>query len=173
MAEEKVFIDENTLKTEYVLPETCVFSINKSGFLSADINGTQYKRVTLSRALPLTEPGRYISVFDMENKELGIIESVEAFSAEQQKIINSELSSRYFCPIVTDITSIKEKMGHFYFDVLIGEFKKSFAVKDISKSIRQVGTAVDLTDIDGNRYRIADFDSINKKSRRRLEPYLY
>lgn len=64
-------------------------------------------------------------------------------------------------------------MGNFYFDVIIGGVKKSFAVKDITKSIRQHGNAIDVTDIDGNRYRIADFNSIEAKSRRKLEPYLY
>ncbi len=173
MAEDKIFIDETTLATEYVMPETCVFARNKSGFLSVVIGGEEYKRVTLSRALPLSEPSKYISIFDMDNKEIGIIESVEAFSPEQRVLINAELSDRYYCPVITEITSIKEKMGHFYFDVLIGDFKKGFAIKDLTKSIRQVDSAVDLTDIDGNRYRINDFDAINKKSRRRLEPYLY
>jgi hypothetical protein len=166
-------ISPETLKAEYVNPEKCIFSVNPSGFLAAEIDGKVYKRVILTRTLPLSLPNEYICISDIEKNEVGIIEKIADFSAEQQKLINSELSQRYYCPVIDKIESIKEKMGNFYFDVVIGGVKKSFAVKDITKSIRQHGDAIDVTDIDGNRYRIADFDSIEAKSRRKLEPYLY
>ena len=166
-------ISPETLKAEYVSPEKCVFSINPNGFLAAEIDGKTYKRVILTRALPLSAPDEYICVSDIEKNEVGVIEKIAAFSPEQQKLINSELSQRYYCPVIEKIESIKEKMGNFYFDVVIGGIKKSFAVKDITKSIRQHGDAIDVTDIDGNRYRITDFDAIEAKSRLKLEPYLY
>ncbi len=166
-------ISPETLKAEYVNPEKCIFSVNPSGFLAAEIDGKIYKRVILTRTLPLSLPNEYICISDIEKNEVGIIEKIADFSPEQQKLINSELSQRYYCPVIEKIESIKEKMGNFYFDVVIGGIKKSFAVKDITKSIRQHGDAIDVTDIDGNRYRITDFDSIEAKSRRKLEPYLY
>ena len=166
-------ISPESLKAEYVSPDNCVFSKNKNGFLAATVNNKDYSRVILTRALPLAMPDSYICISDVDKNEIGIIEHTSDFSAEQQALINDELSQRYYCPVITKIESIKEKMGHFYFDVMIGEFKKSFAVKDISKSIRQHGDAIDLVDIDGNRFRIIDFEAIPSKSRRKLEPYLY
>ncbi len=166
-------ISPETLKTEYVTPETCVFSKNENGFLAANINGKEYKRVILSRSLPLNFPNDYICISDVEKNEIGIVEHMADFSKQQQELMDYELSQRYYCPVISSIESIKEKMGHFYFDVKIGEFKKSFTVRDISKSIRQHGDAIDLIDIDGNRFRIIDFASIPAKSRRKLEPYLY
>ncbi len=166
-------ISPETLKTEYVSPESCVFSKNANGFLAADINGKEYKRIILTRSLPLNFPFDYICISDIEKNEIGIIEHASDFSKEQQELINYELDQRYYCPVITKIESIKEKMGNFYFDVMIGDFKKSFAVRDISKSIRQHGNAIDLIDIDGNRFRIMNFAEIPSKSRRKLEPYLY
>ena len=166
-------ISPESLKTEYVSPENCVFSRNKNGFLAATVKGKEYSRVILTRALPLAMPDDYICISDIEKNEIGIIEHAKAFPAGQQQLINEDLGQRYYCPVITKIESIKEKMGHFYFDVMIGDFKKSFAVRDISKSIRQHGDAVDLIDIDGNRFRILDFEAIPSKSRRKLEPYLY
>ena len=166
-------ISPESLKTEYVTPDNCVFSKSKNGFLAATVNDKEYGRVILTRALPLAMPGSYICISDIEKNEIGIIEHINVFSAEQQALINEELGQRYYCPVITKIESVKEKMGHFYFDVMIGEFKKSFAVRDISKSIRQHGKSIDLIDIDGNRFRILDFEAIPSKSRRRLEPYLY
>lgn len=166
-------ISPETLKTECVSPENCVFSVGKNGFLSAVINGVEYGRVILARSLPLNFPNDYICISDTEKKEIGIIEHISDFPEEQAELINAELAQRYFCPVITSIESIKDKMGHFYFDVKIGDFKKTFTVRDISKSIRQHGKSVDLTDVDGNRYTIEDFAAIPAKSRRKLEPYLY
>ena len=166
-------ISPETLAAEYVHPENCTFATAQNGFLSATINGTLYKRVILSRSLPLNFPDDYICITDADKNELGIIEHISEFPKEQQKAINNELSQRYYCPVVDEIISVKDKMGNFYFDVKIGDFKKSFTVKDISRSIRQMGNSVYLTDIDGNRFKIEDYEKIPPKSRRKIEPYLY
>lgn len=170
---EKNNISPDSLKTEYVSPETCIFALNENGFLSLLLNEVRYPRVILTRSLPVTRPDEYVCISDTEKKELGIIRQISDFSPEQRKLINDELSQRYFCPCITTIDTIKEKMGHFYFDVHIGEYKKSFTVKDISKNIRMHAGNVDLTDIDGNRYRITEFEKIPAKSRKKLEPYIY
>lgn len=166
-------ISPDTLKTEYAEPECCIFSVNKNGFLALELNGKKYPRVILTRSLPVTQPFDYICVSDTEKNEICIIQHASDFSAEQQELIREELSQRYYCPSISSIDTIKEKMGHFYFDVRIGTGRKSFTVRDISKNIRMYNGCVELTDIDGNRYKITDFDKIPKKSRRKLEPYIY
>ena len=166
-------ISPETLKTEYVSPAECVFFYVPGGFLGAKIKGEEHKRVILTRAMPLSMPGEYICITDVDKKELGIIESVSTFDDEQRKLIEAELDQRYFCPVITKIKSIREKFGNFYFDVLIGDYKKSFTVKDLSKSIRYHGKGFDLIDVDGNRYTVNDFEKTDSKSRRKLEPYLY
>lgn len=166
-------ISPETLKTEYVTPEQCVFFASDGGFTGATIHGKTYRRVILKRAMPFAAPEDYICITDTEHNELGIIEHIAAFSASQQDLIHGELRLRYFLPVITDILSIKEKMGHFYFDVSIGDTKKSFTVKDISKNIRMHGDNIDISDVDGNRYRISDFGAISSRSRRKLEPYIY
>lgn len=165
--------EPETLRTEFLDPAECEFFISPGGFLGATIRGETHKRVMLSRALPLSQPDEYVCVSDIEKKELGIIERLSDFSEEQRDMMFSELSMRYYCPAIDSIESIKEKMGQFYFDVTIGGKKKSFTVKDISKSIRMNGEGIDITDIDANRYRIRDLGSIPAKSRRKLEPYIY
>ena len=157
----------------YKNAETCVFYKNANGFLAAKIDGTDYKRVMLSRALPLTQPDSYICVSDTDRNELAILEDISDFSAEQLSLIREELDARYFCPVLTAITSVKEKMGNLYVDALIGEYKKSFTVKDVTKSIREYNGHIEITDMDGNRYRINELQKISRKSRRMLEPYLY
>ncbi len=173
MIDEIQTISPETLKTEYVTPSECRFFSAKHGFLGAVINGNEYKRIILSRALPLSQPDKYICITDVEKKEIAIIEDVSAFPEDQRELIQNELSQRYFCPEITEILSVKEKFGNFYFDVMIGSFKKNFTVKNLNKNIRYHGEGFDLIDVDGNRFRIPDFRAISPKSRRKLDPYLY
>ena len=71
-------------------------------------------------------------------------------------MIEEDIRLRYFCPVISEILSIKDKMGSFYFDVVIRGRKKNFMVRDLSKNIRQLNATVTITDTDGNRYKIED-----------------
>ena len=173
MTEEKATEDQG-LTTEFTPAADCRFYRNERGFLGLELRGEDNKRVQLSRALPFSDPGRYICVADMEGKEVAVLESLEDFTAEQRDLLGAELGIRYFYPIVTQVKSIKEKMGSYYLDLAIGEYKKTIAVKDISKNLKQLGDGkIVLTDVDGNRFMIPDVYQIQKKSLQMLEPYLY
>jgi len=166
--------DEQGLITEFTPAADCRFYRNERGFLGLELGGEDHKRVQLSRALPFSDPERYICVADMEGKEIAVLEGLEDFDEEARALLEAELEIRYFYPIVTQVKSIKEKMGSYYLDLAIGEYKKTIAVKDISKNLKQLGNGrIILTDVDGNRFMIPDVYQIHKKSLQMLEPYLY
>ncbi|MCL2513040.1 MAG: DUF1854 domain-containing protein [Oscillospiraceae bacterium] len=155
-------------------PGSCEFYLNDNNFLALRANGENYRRVQAARALPLTDPYKCVCVFDMDGNEIGIIEDVDGLTKKMAALVKQNLEGRYFCPELSGISSIRDKMGFFYFDVDINGFKKTFSVKDISKSIRQLENGeIILTDVDGNRFKIPDIYKIKPKSRRLLEPYLY
>ena len=155
-------------------PASLDFYLNPKGFIAMKKGEEDFKRVKLSRVLPFADPFRYITVSNMESKEIGIIKDLSELSDAQQLLIKTELESRYYCPVISEIETIKEKMGYYYFDVKIGDFKKVFAVKDISRSIKQLDEeCIIITDVDGNRYLIPDIWKIDAKSRRKIEPYMY
>jgi len=167
-------VEEKGLTTEFTPAADCRFYRNAKGFLGLELGGTDHKRVQLSRALPFSAPGQYICVADMENKEVAVLESLDDFTDDQRELLEAELGIRYFYPIVTQVKSIKEKMGSYYVDLAIGDYKKTIAVKDISKNLKQLGGGkIVLTDVDGNRFMIPDVYKIQKKSLQMLEPYLY
>jgi len=150
------------------------FYRNKNGFLALKKGEQDYKRVRLARAVPLTDPFTYVAVNDTENKEIGIMKDLGGLPEEQRRLVVEELDGCYYCPVIEEIYSIREKLGHFYFDVRLKEVKRLFAVKDISRSIKQLDDgAIIINDVDGNRFLITDVDSIKPKSRRKLEPFLY
>lgn len=153
--------------------DKCVFYRNKNGFLSLVYDGKEYNRVQVLRSLPLTHPDVYISVHDMENNEIGILENLESLPEPMAEMVLEDLNRRYYCPTLTEISSIKEKSGFYYFDVSIGKHKKSFSIKHLGKSIKELSDGdIMLTDVDGNRYLIADLSKLNSKVIRQLEPYL-
>ncbi len=167
-------MQETNLDIGLLDPAVLTFYINPKGFLALKKGEEDIKRVKLTRALPLTDPDAYIAVSDMSGKEIGIIRHITELPEEQQKLLRGELSKTYYCPTITEVLSIREKLGYFYFDAKVDGSKKTFAVKDLSRSIKQQDDAtVFITDVDGNRYVIRNFAEIHPASRRKLEPYLY
>ena len=166
--------EEQGLMTDFTPAADCRFYRNANGFLGLELGGEDYRRVQLSRALPFSAPEEYICVADMEGKEVAVLERLDEFEVGARELLEAELGIRYFYPVITQVKSIKEKMGSYYLDLAIGEHKKTIAVKDISKNLKQLGSGkIVLTDVDGNRFLIPDVYQIQKKSLQMLEPYLY
>lgn len=150
------------------------FFRSKNGFLGLKYNGTDYKRIILSRTMPYTDPESYICVADTDMKEIGILDNVSSLTKDQAAMVRDELEKRYFNPIITEVESAKMKMGYVYFDVVLTTGKKVFTVKDFSRNIRQLDSnRLVITDVDGNRYLIENYEALDTKSKKRLEPYLF
>ena len=148
------------------------------GFTGLRYNETDYKRVSLRRAMPIADPSGYISVADHENKEICVIRSLSDLSGEQLRIVSDELGRRYYCPEILEIKSVKDKMGYVYMELRVtgqgGAFDKNCAVKDVNKNIRLLDEdRLIVFDVDGNRYIVQSLAALDKKSIRRLEPYMF
>ncbi|HHU78555.1 MAG TPA: DUF1854 domain-containing protein [Clostridiales bacterium] len=148
------------------------------GFTGLRYEGKDYDRIILRRALPIGHPMEYISVADKDNKEIGIIRSLAELSEEQYAIVAAELESRYYSPTVHEIKSVKDKLGYVYMELVIGrdgaKYAKNCAVKDVSRNIRMLDDdRLAIFDVDGNRYIIQSLSGLDKKSLKRLEPYLF
>jgi hypothetical protein len=159
-------------------PANAEFFQTKGGFCGLRYNGAEYKRVSLRRAMPIADPSSYISVADHENKEICVIRSLSDLEGEQHRIVCGELDRRYYCPQVVEVKSVKDKMGYVYIEMLVkgqGEtFSKNCAVKDVTKNIRLLDEdRLIIFDVDGNRYIVQSLAALDKKSVKKLEPYLF
>jgi hypothetical protein len=158
----------------FIEPGRARFYVLDQDFLGLEYDGSDKKRVSLHRALPVHSPSEYICVLDGEAREVGIIRSLDEFSPEQADLINQDLDRRYYSPRILKITSAKEKMGYVYFDLATSAGKKSIAVKDVSKSIRRLDDQrILILDVDGNRYLIQDSTALDRTSLKCLESYLF
>ncbi len=70
------------MSIEYINAAEVRFERTDGGFISLRIGRKRpYPRIHLYRVFPLSEPARLISVRDEDDNEIGIIESLEEFSA--------------------------------------------------------------------------------------------
>ena len=155
------------------------FYVTKGGFTGLRYAGKDYPHITLRRALPVYQPSQYISVADHENKEIAILRDLADLSDAQREIVSRELDTRYYCPDILEVRSVKDKLGYVYLEMLLsraGEapFAKNCAVKDVNRNIRMLGEdSLLIFDVDGNRYIVPSLSLLDKKSMKRLEPFMF
>lgn len=167
-------MSENKLSIDFLDTQKCIFSFNENGFLVLNFNNESKGRVKLVKSYPYSLDDEYICVHDLDDNEFGIIRNLNTLDEASYCAAKKELEGRYYCPTVTSVKSIKERMGHFYFDTIIDGKEKSFTVRDLTRNLRFANeTTLLIFDVDGNRYIIPDHEKIEQKSRRLLEPYLY
>ena len=131
-------------------------------------------RVRPVRLWPFDEPSRYICLTDEAQNEVAIIEDLAALDDASRALVSNALAARYFCPDITKIYSVKEKRGIFYFHMALGPVQKRIAIKNPAQYVAHLpGGEVLLTDTDGNRYRIPNLRTFDKRSAKRAGPYLY
>ncbi len=165
---------DNKLSIEFLNPKECSFSFNKNGFITLTLSSENKGRVKLIRSYPYSLKEEYICVQDIENNEIGIIKDLKNLDEVSYSACVKELENRYYCPTVSSVKSIKERMGHFYFETVIDGKDKSFTVRDLTRNLRfSSENTLLIFDVDGNRYIIPEYEKIEQKSRRLLEPYLY
>ena len=167
-------INTDKLTIEFLDPQKCAFSFNDNGFLIFTSDNESKGRVKLIRTYPYTLNDEYICIHDLDDNELGIIRDLNELDDASKDSARKELQNRYYCPTISAVKGVKERMGNFYFETVIDNKPKNFTVRDITKNMRFAGGKTLLIfDMDGNRYVIPEFENIEEKSKRLLEPYLY
>ncbi len=154
----------------YITPENSNFYRCSGGFLGLKFNGEDLKRVSLSKAFPFSHSSCYISVKGKDNKEIGLIQDISAFSLETLSLFTEELERRYLLPLISRINSVKEEFGYAYWDVETDIGAKRFIIrKDNNSFIPLSENRVLVVDVDGNRFEIPDYTKLDSKSYRIIE----
>lgn len=167
-------METEKLTVEFLPAAQCRLTINENGFLIFSLDNENVGRVKLVRSYPFSLLNEYICVCDLEDKEIGIIRDLRELDAASRECAEKHLEARYYCPTVTAVKSVKERMGNFYFETVIDGREKNFTVRDITRNMRFANeNKLLIFDVDGNRYVIPDFEAIEPKSKKLLEPYLY
>lgn len=166
---------EAMLRLRYLTPETAKFSKTSGGFVSLSMEGEEYSRVHVVRMFPFSEPDKYISIRTAEetSKEIGVIETLESFSAEVREMLSEQLALRYFTPVITKIYQIKDEYGFAYFDVETDRGRCRFVIRMGGNAVVHLSdTRIIISDIDENRFEIPDLLKLTVKEQKKLDLFL-
>lgn len=150
------------------------FQRTKGGFLSLRVGGKErYPRVHLYRSFPLSRSAEYISVRDKDDREIGIIEDLAEFPSKTVRLLAEELERRYFTPTIREIKSLKQEFGYTYWEVVTDSGFCRFTVKMGDNTVRYLSEDTLLVfDVDGNRFELVEYESIDKKHLKIVETLL-
>lgn len=165
----------------YLDPKTASFARTAGGMVSLKVGRKRYDRVTLRRSFPFSDPDRYVSV-GADGGEIAMIADVNLFAGEQRAIIEAELARRYFTPTITSVLSVRDEFGYSYWEVLTDAGPARFTIHAASATVipvasRDTGaggqsdakTGLILIDIDGNRFHLANPESLGGTARKAVE----
>ncbi len=151
-------------------PLSVEFAMTAGGVLSLRIGERYYPRVHLYRSFPISAEELWISVRDAEEKEIGMIRSIEELSAGNRRFVIEELDRRYFSPVIETIHSLTEEFGYTYWEVSTSAGRRRFTVQVEQNGVVQLGDGrVLINDVEGNRFEIRDARTVEPKRWRIIE----
>jgi hypothetical protein len=158
---------EDIVEINRLEPPECGFYLAKGGFIGLKVGDEDKGRVNLLKMRPFTDEDGYVSVRDMDMKEIGIVYAIADFPEDEQKLMRDELAMRYFTPEVLEVTEIKEEYGYTFIWADTSAGKREFVMRDLSNNIIFLSpTKALLVDTDGNRYLVPELRKLNDKAMR-------
>lgn len=128
-----------------------------------------YLKVSVLRAFPLSEPRRFLSVRDSENKEIGLILNPAELDVENRRLVDEEVERRYLVPSVTHIVGAKERFGTVDWTVETNRGLCRFTTRNLRENVQRPSPGrIILNDVDGNRYDIRNLDDLSLASQELL-----
>jgi hypothetical protein len=125
-----------------------------------------WRRVQVARAFPLSMPDQYIGLRDAADKDIGMLPTLEGLDAESRKIIDEELTRRYFLPVIQRVITVKEEYGITTWEVDTDKGRHTFMVQNLRESVWEMvpGERAIITDKDGLRYEFPDIQRLDAKT---------
>jgi len=129
-----------------------------------------WREVSLVRLFPLTEPEKWISVQDSEEKEIGIIPDLKGMTQESLSIVREHLDKRYLVPEILRIVACRARFDLTEWEVETNRGKVTILTRNLRDNVqRPLPNRLALIDVEGNRYDIPDIEALDPMSRRLLE----
>lgn len=157
-------------KIRYLTPDNSTFVKTAGQMLSVTVEGDTHPVVYLHCSFPHTNKSIYISVRTVENKEIGMIRSLDDFPRDMAQLLEEQVGVRYFAPEITRVVKIKEEFGYSYWETETRSGFCRFTVRSGGGNVKLVtDSKLLITDVDGNRFVIADLEALPDKEYRMVE----
>lgn len=160
---------KDTYDIHMIEPDCALFSRGQGGVFQGVINGKPYEELVVYRAFPFLYTTQYISIRDAKGDELGIIRDIADLDEESLREIERELQFRYFLPRVTSVDGVKQKSDLWLWELQTNLGPTRIAMRNLHEHMQfPSGNRIILTDINGKRCEIADWQALDSYSRKQL-----
>ena len=125
------------------------------------------------RAFPIGAPDAGIALVDMHGHELAWIERLDELPAELRQLVDSELASREFMPVISRIVSVSSFATPSTWQIITNHGETSLILKG-EEDIRRLGSRSKLmiASEEGIHFLVPDVAALDKPSRKLLERFL-
>ncbi|BBI30873.1 DUF1854 domain-containing protein [Cohnella abietis] len=154
----------------YLTKVNAKFDKTEGQMLSVTVGEETHPVVYVHCSFPHTNKRMYLSVRTVENKEIGMIRSLDDFTEETVQLLEEQLHIRYFTPEISKVISVKEEFGYSYWEAETTAGLCRFTVRGGGGHAKLVTPVLLLvTDVDGNRFVIPDMSKLTDREYRLVE----
>lgn len=157
-------------KIRYLSAENTVFTKTAGNILSVKVDEEEHPAVYVHCSFPHTDKRIYLSVRTIENKEIGMIRSLDDYPKETVNLLEEQVEIRYFAPEITNVVTVKEEFGYSYWEAETNAGVCRFTVRGGGGNVKLVSeNRLLITDVDGNRFVILQLDRLSEREYRMVE----
>ena len=137
-----------------------------------DAQGIHHVGVEPVRGFPISDPDHWISICDLEGRELASVDDLQAIAPALREVLETDLARREFVPLIHRIIGVPADTEPTEWEVETDRGITRFLV-NTNDDVRRLGPQRALIiDAHGIRYLIDDMRQLDSSSRRVLERYL-
>ena len=162
-----------------LVPDSTRLRRGPHDLLECEVSGEGlYRGITAVMLFPITHPDRWISLRHTDEtdkeKEIGIIENLSEYEADDQCLLRESLGKHYHECLVLAVLSIQHKYGQLFFKVRTPLGIREFVTPWRSDRAEDYGSnGKVLLDALNNRFLIPDMEELTAKERRLVSTYIY
>ncbi|MCC6483640.1 MAG: DUF1854 domain-containing protein [Armatimonadetes bacterium] len=133
--------------------------------LALSLPDVSYFQVEARRAFPLSNKYLYVTFFDHQEQEIGMLKDIRQLPIEMRKLLEDELEQRYFTARIRRVRSMKEEFGLFRLMVETDKGPREFFLRNLRDNVvRLPNNRIILIDMHGNRFEIRDVSRLDGRS---------
>lgn len=144
-------------------PRDCRFHRDDDGELVATLpNCGRVILGAIASAFPLTQPARYVQLWDDEGDRLSILPDLEGLDDSSRSLLQEELEKHYFMPRIEEVLDVEEVLQVINWHVVTDRGERHFEVRSPRQNVRRLGSSrLIIRDVDGNRYELPDWQELD------------
>jgi hypothetical protein len=136
-----------------------------------DAVGTHHVGVYPIRAYPITAPGAGVSIMDQSGKELCWFDGITAIPEGELALIEEELATREFMPVIEKITKVSTFATPSIWDIETDRGPTRIRLKGEEDIRRIAGNTLLIADSNGLQFLIKDSTQLDKVSKKLLDRF--